>query len=79
MNEQDAFFDLLDKYNKGLEPLENWTSADLVTLIDAADTELQNRAPPDSVYDAPRDRQHEFASHVPMGTVYVPLSDHDDV
>lgn len=60
---QNEFYDLLDKYNKGLEPLENWTSADLVTLIDAADTELQNRAPPDSV---------------PMGTVYVPLSDHDD-
>lgn len=46
---QNEFYDLLDKYNKGLEPLENWITADLVKLIDAADAELQNRAPPDSV------------------------------
>jgi hypothetical protein len=47
------FYSLLDKYNNGIEPLSNWTTADLVALIDAADTELQNRAPPDSVYEAP--------------------------
>lgn len=50
---QNEFYDLLDKYNKGLEPLENWTTADIVKLIDAADAELQNRAPPDSEYQLP--------------------------
>lgn len=52
MNEaQQTFDELMDKYNSGIEPLENWTTVDIVKLIDAADTELQNRAPPDSVYD----------------------------
>lgn len=51
MNSAQAAFDaLMDKYNSGIEPLENWTTADIVALIDAADTELQNRAPPDSTY-----------------------------
>lgn len=45
---QNKFYDLLDRYNNGTEPLANWTTADLVALIDAADAELQNRAPPDS-------------------------------
>lgn len=58
MNEaQQTFDELMEKYNSGIEPLENWTTADIVKLIDAADTELQNRAPPDSSYD------------VPMGTI----------
>jgi len=48
MTNQHDFYSLLDKYNNGVEPLSNWTTADLVALIDAADTELQNRAPPDS-------------------------------
>ncbi len=48
MNSQDTFDALLERYNSGIEPLENWTTADLVKLIDAADSELQNRAPPDS-------------------------------
>lgn len=61
---QNDFYDLLDKYNKGLEPLENWITADLVKLIDAADTELQNRAPPDGTrFDLPTD------SFVPKGTI----------
>ena len=54
MNEaQQTFDELMDKYNSGIEPLENWTTTDIVKLIDAADTELQNRAPPDSVYEQP--------------------------
>lgn len=48
MNEQLTFYDLIDKYNTGTEPLENWITADLVALIDAVDAELQNRTPPDS-------------------------------
>lgn len=42
------FYDLLDKYSNGVEPLSNWTTVDLVKAIDAFDAELQNRAPPDS-------------------------------
>lgn len=45
---QEVFYRLLDKYSNGIEPLSNWITADLVGLIDAADAELQNRAPPDS-------------------------------
>lgn len=52
---QDEFYALLDKYNNAVEPLENWTTVDLVRLIDAVDAELQNRAPPDS--DATYDYQ----------------------
>lgn len=52
---QDEFYALLDKYNNAIEPLENWTTVDLVRLIDAVDAELQNRAPPDS--DATYDYQ----------------------
>jgi hypothetical protein len=50
MSEQVTFYDLIDKYNQGIEPLENWTTVDLVALIDAVDAELQRRAPPDSEY-----------------------------
>jgi hypothetical protein len=46
---QNEFFDLLDKYGNLPEPLENWTTEDLIRLMDAIDMELQNRAPPDSV------------------------------
>lgn len=45
---QEVFYSLMDKYNSGVEPLQNWTTVDIVALIDAADAELQNRAPPDS-------------------------------
>lgn len=48
MSNQDEFDELLGKYNSGIEPLENWVTTDLVKLIDAADAELQNRAPPDA-------------------------------
>lgn len=47
------FYDLLDKYGNAPEPLENWTTEDLLKLIEAVDAELQNRAPPDSSYDTP--------------------------
>jgi hypothetical protein len=50
LDEQTVFFDLLDKYNNGVEPLNNWITEDLIKLLDAIDMELQNRAPPDSVY-----------------------------
>lgn len=42
------FYGLLDKYGSLPAPLEGWTTADLVRLIDIIDGELQNRAPPDS-------------------------------
>lgn len=57
---QDAFYALLDKYSKGIEPLSNWTSVDLVALVDAVDVELQNRAPEDGTYDSsPPDSEEE--------------------
>jgi hypothetical protein len=48
MEESTIFYDLLDKYNNGVEPLSNWITVDLIALLDAIDAELQNRAPPDS-------------------------------
>lgn len=48
----DSFYNLLDKYNAGVEPISNWTTEDLVKLIDVVDAELQNRAPPDSTYQS---------------------------
>jgi hypothetical protein len=46
---QKIFDDIIDLYNQGLEPLENWATADLVRLQLAVDVELQSRAP--QVYD----------------------------
>lgn len=40
------FDELLDKYNDGMEPLENWTTHDLVRLSSVVDAELQVRTPP---------------------------------
>lgn len=40
---QDTFDSLLDSYNAGNEPLENWRTEDLIKLLDAIDRELQNR------------------------------------
>lgn len=45
-----TFYDLIDKYNQGVEPLDNWTTADLVRMVEAIDEELQQRAPPYSTY-----------------------------
>lgn len=51
LDESTVLFDLLDKYNHGVEPLSGWITADLIKLMDAIDEELQNRAPPDSEYE----------------------------
>jgi hypothetical protein len=40
---QFVFDELLEQYTGGREPLENWTTEDLIRLIDAADRELQSR------------------------------------
>ena len=40
---QMEFYALLDSYNQGIEPLENWTTEDLVKLATLIDTEIQNR------------------------------------
>lgn len=50
MDESTTFYDLLDKYSNGIEPISNWITEDLIKLMDAIDSELQNRAPPDSEY-----------------------------
>lgn len=50
LDESTTFYDLLDKYSNGIEPISNWTTEDLIKLMDAIDSELQNRAPPDSEY-----------------------------
>ena len=45
MTEQDqsSFYDLLDKYNEGVEPIENWLTEDLVRVVELIDAELQRR------------------------------------
>lgn len=40
---QQAFDKLLDFYNSGTEPLDNWNTSDLVKLMTAVDAELQER------------------------------------
>lgn len=61
---QEVFYSLMDKYNSGVEPLQNWTTVDIVALIDASDAELQNRAPPDSVpfdnYDSHDNAEEDY-------------------
>lgn len=43
--QQITFDELLEKYSEGTEPLENWTSSDLVKLSMVVDAELQSRQP----------------------------------
>lgn len=51
MNDSQEKFDLiLEKYNSGIEPLQNWTTEDLIALQAAVDGELMDRAPPDGEY-----------------------------
>jgi hypothetical protein len=38
------FSELLDTYNGGVEPLESWTTRDIVRLVELGDAELQRRA-----------------------------------
>lgn len=40
---QDRFYVLLDKYNMGDEPLENWDTRDLSELESIVNAELQDR------------------------------------
>lgn len=40
------FDELMDKYNDGMEVLQNWTTPDLIRLSRVVDAELQVRAPP---------------------------------
>lgn len=47
---QVKFDELIDKYSNGLEPLQNWTTEDLIALQTAIDGELMDRAPPDSCF-----------------------------
>lgn len=41
--EQDTFDSIIDRYNSGVEPLENWTTADIVSAVRLLDAELQRR------------------------------------
>lgn len=40
---QEVFDEVMGHYNDGIEPLENWTSEDLLRLRRALDAELQTR------------------------------------
>lgn len=42
---QMAFYHLLDFYNDGNEPLENWMTEDLTQLANIIDAELRSREP----------------------------------
>lgn len=41
--EQDTFDGIIDRYNAGVEPLENWATADIVEAVRLLDAELQRR------------------------------------
>lgn len=41
--EMNEFSNLLDTYNGGVEPLESWTTRDIVRLVELGDAELQRR------------------------------------
>ena len=43
MSNQESFDSIIDRYNAGVEPLENWTTADIVSAIRLLDAELQAR------------------------------------
>ena len=49
---QFTFDSLLQQYNSGHEPLENWTTEDLVKLLDSIDRELQSRGERVSTLDS---------------------------
>lgn len=42
-DDQDELYQLLDKYNQMIEPLESWQTADISKLIGLLDAELQRR------------------------------------
>lgn len=43
IDNQDSFYDILDRYNTGIDPLENWLTEDLVHVVELIDAELQRR------------------------------------
>jgi hypothetical protein len=47
---QERFYEIMDAYNGGDEPLENWDTSDLVSLANCIDCELQRRSPPDVLF-----------------------------
>ena len=40
---QVSFYNLLERYNEGIEPLSSWTTEDLLELVALADAELEQR------------------------------------
>jgi hypothetical protein len=42
---EDKFAELVERYNRFIEPLENWVTEDIVALIEVLDCELQQRVP----------------------------------
>lgn len=61
---QDRLYALLDAYNGGTEPLQNWDTQDLVTLQLIVDAELQRRAElagqPTYPHDADQEYQRDY-------------------
>lgn len=45
MKHEDKFGELVERYNRFIEPLENWATQDIVELIEVLDCELQQREP----------------------------------
>lgn len=45
MTHEDKFDELVQRYNRFIEPLENWATQDIVELIEVLDCELQQRTP----------------------------------
>lgn len=45
MKHEDKFWELVERYNRFIEPLENWATQDIVELIEVLDCELQQRTP----------------------------------
>jgi len=43
VSNQESFDSIIDRYNAGVEPLENWLTADIVNAIRLLDAELQQR------------------------------------
>ncbi len=42
-SEQERIYQILDEYNSGVEPIENWGTNDIVEMIRLLDAELQRR------------------------------------
>lgn len=55
---QETFYEILDKYNAAIEPLENWLAEDIVALIGVLDCELQQREA--TVRDMQENPPHDY-------------------